>query len=633
MLTCALPAQQVFKSGVDVTQVDVTVVDRDGNPVSDLHAADFTVTVDGKPRAIVSAQFIQMAPSANEAVTVVPPGHAFSTNAQRRPGRLVALVIDQGNIRFGSERSVLKAAEGFLDRLTAADRVALLVFPAPGPVVPFTGDIARVKEGLRRVVPQARLSIQRHNIAATEALRIEDGDADTLASVIQREFGRDTSCPGEIELDARGMAPEVRQRSFDTIGALRDVFTYLNAIDGPKTMALISEGLILDQQRFAAGLPAEIEHLAAQARATVYVLRLSADAFDASEQRPFREMDQRANVMGLETIAGVTGGEMLTVVGTGVSIFDRIARETSATYLLGIETLEQDRNEKAHRLKVSVRRGRVQVRARRQLEAAAPANRPVARSADHSANEDIIAALHTPLLSTALPIRVSSYVLQDADRAKVRLLVAAEAGDAATQAVRMAVGYELRDTGGKIVASHSGPVTLRPGTNGRVEYREEFSLPPGDYTYKLAVADAAGRIGTVDHSIRARLARIDAIEAAELLLNDERDLERGTPVPVEALIVSGRLSCVIDLRTAAGALPADTQVIFELVDSDGKMVMTGPGQLASDENGVRHVVRAGLDTSTLLAGDYVAHAVLRVAGRSRGEVTRGFQVVRSPAIK
>src|SRR5258708_2364660 len=49
---------QVFRSGVDVTTIDVTVVARNGDPIRDLKAEDFTVNVDGKPRAIVSAQFV-----------------------------------------------------------------------------------------------------------------------------------------------------------------------------------------------------------------------------------------------------------------------------------------------------------------------------------------------------------------------------------------------------------------------------------------------------------------------------------------------------------------------------------------------------------------------------------------------
>ena len=111
--------------------------------------------------------------------------------------------------------------------------------------------------------------------------------------------------------------------------------------------------------------------------------------------------------------------------------------------------------------------GRVQVRAPR-VGATAIANHPVARSADHSASDDILAALHTPLLSTGLPIRVSSYVMQDADRAKVRLLLAAEAGDA-VEAVRMGIGYELRDSSGDVAVA--GPATLRPDATGAIAVR------------------------------------------------------------------------------------------------------------------------------------------------------------------
>ena len=619
------PERPLFKTGVDVTQVDVSVVDRDGNPVNDLKAADFTVTVDGKPRTIVSAQFMSYASAAGS--IAAPPHRDYATNRQTMPGRLIALVVDQGNIRFGNERSVLRAAEGFLDRLTPADRVALLTFPPPGASLAFTGDMPRVKQALRTIRGGYDLKAGLHHIASTESLAIEDGDADVLRVVAERECARnDNRCPDQIVYESRAIASQVRQRASGTVRALGEIFTFLCKIDGPKTVVWIAEGLVLDATHFPQGLPPEIEHLAGRARARIYVLRPALDAADASENRPVHAVDEPVQTVGLETIAGVTGGQMLTVVGAGASVFERVARETAGDYLLGIETLEQDRDGKRHRIKVSVRRGRLQVRARRELEASAPANQPVARSADHSAGDDLLAALRAPLLSSAVPIRVSSYVLQDPDRSKVRLMLTAELGEPSGQAVRMAVGYELRDPEGNAIAAHVAPVTLHPGADGRLLYREEFSVKPGDYTYKLATADAAGHIGTIDHSVRARLTRIDAIEAADLLLNDAAEMERGTPVPVEATIVSGTLWCGLDLRTPAGAKPDGLQVSIEIVDRGGRQAMTAAAQVASDENGVRHLARARLDTSRLESGDYVAHAVLSSGGRALGEITRGFRV-------
>ncbi|HEV3139083.1 MAG TPA: VWA domain-containing protein, partial [Vicinamibacterales bacterium] len=345
--------QQVFRSGVEITTIDVTVIARNGDPVPDLKAEDFTVTVDGKPRTIVSAQFVGVSDSSSvqfrPGTTAPPPARSgVSSNSNRggaRP-RLIVLLVDQGNIRMGAERSVLKAAEGFLDRLLPTDRVALITIPI-GPVVAFTGDRDRVKSGLRRIVGDYRLPEIRHNIAATESLLIEDGEAEVLAKVIERECAaRDAGCPQEIELEARGMAPQIRTRGLDTVRALSDAFVFLKTIDGPKTVAMISEGLILDQQRFPSGLPPEVEQLAVEARATVYVLRLHQEDFDAQDVKPMRAIDSTAQTAGLETVAGATGGEVLTVVGTGASIFERITRELSGQYLLGIETSDRDRDGK-----------------------------------------------------------------------------------------------------------------------------------------------------------------------------------------------------------------------------------------------------------------------------------------------
>src|SRR5689334_3428245 len=44
----------VFKSGVDVIRLDVTVIDKDRKPVRNLLAENFTVLENGKPQRIVA---------------------------------------------------------------------------------------------------------------------------------------------------------------------------------------------------------------------------------------------------------------------------------------------------------------------------------------------------------------------------------------------------------------------------------------------------------------------------------------------------------------------------------------------------------------------------------------------------
>lgn len=66
MLPALLVAQQsatkppVFRTGVELLTVDVTVVDADGRQVTDLSPAEFSVEIEGDPRAVVSADYVPL---------------------------------------------------------------------------------------------------------------------------------------------------------------------------------------------------------------------------------------------------------------------------------------------------------------------------------------------------------------------------------------------------------------------------------------------------------------------------------------------------------------------------------------------------------------------------------------------
>jgi len=55
----AVGNRHTFTAGVDLVTVDVSVVDNTGRPVRGLGVEDFELKVDGEPRRIVSAQFVQ----------------------------------------------------------------------------------------------------------------------------------------------------------------------------------------------------------------------------------------------------------------------------------------------------------------------------------------------------------------------------------------------------------------------------------------------------------------------------------------------------------------------------------------------------------------------------------------------
>ena len=145
-----------------------------------------------------------------------------------------------------------------------------------------------------------------------------------------------------------------------------------------------------------------------------------------------------------------------TSIGTGDSIFERIASQTSAYYLLGVEEAAGDRDGKRHRIDVEVRRRDVTLHSRRAfvLSSAADARR--------TPEENLADALRSPFAVAELPLRATTFVTQDPDSDKVRLMVAAEVGAAGAMPAEYTLGYALIDRDGKVVGAFSERKALTP---------------------------------------------------------------------------------------------------------------------------------------------------------------------------
>ena len=89
-----------FRSGVEVVTVDVGVVDKQGRPLQGLTAADFVVTVAGRPRRVVTAEFVER-PAPLPAGAPRPEAALISTNQGGGTGRLFAFIVDQNTLDIG----------------------------------------------------------------------------------------------------------------------------------------------------------------------------------------------------------------------------------------------------------------------------------------------------------------------------------------------------------------------------------------------------------------------------------------------------------------------------------------------------------------------------------------------------
>ena len=127
-----------FRSSVEVTTLDVTVIDSDGVPLTDLRSPDFTVRIDGKPRRVIRAEWVTLARPTTTPLPPPPPD-GYSSNQTSTTGRLIVIAIDQPNIRSDGAAGLRSAVNAFIDRLEPSDRLAAVALGG-GISTPFTPD-------------------------------------------------------------------------------------------------------------------------------------------------------------------------------------------------------------------------------------------------------------------------------------------------------------------------------------------------------------------------------------------------------------------------------------------------------------------------------------------------------------
>jgi VWFA-related protein len=410
-LCASAAAQQTphFQSSVDVTSLDVTVVDGSGHPVSDLAPGDFTVRVSGANRRVLTAQWIPLAPAPGTAAPPPPPA-GYSSNQTLVPGRLIVIAVDEPNIRAGNAGAVLRTVEDFVDRLQPADRISAISLGIGGAATPFTDDRNEIKRAIGRM-PGQSLGVARlgHNLGLSEALDIAAdtslGAGFSLNKVTGRECGglprRDRqTCIDEIENEAFTREQLAHQNTDRTLASMRQILNALKAIDAPKTLVLVSGGLVLfDEEADVLSLGA----LAAAARTSVYVLTADDLATDTSIRMSGATLSDRSLLFaGLDLLAGASRGTVLNMLGNGTATLAQVEAELSGYYLLGIESDPADKDGKRHPVNVSVNRRGLSVRSRSQILVVADAAPPSARAT-------VTAGLMSPLILSGLPLRVATF--------------------------------------------------------------------------------------------------------------------------------------------------------------------------------------------------------------------------------
>ena len=635
-MSAALAAQTAqqrptFRSGVDLIEVDVTVVDGDSYPIRDLQASDFTVTVDGESRRVVRAQFISLRPP-EEAERAFPPAAEdifFSSNTDQTPGRLVLIAVDEASMLFGEGRHVMRAAGEFVDSLSPADRVGLVAIPH-GVHIDFTSDHDRVRravEGLSGLGMRRRPELLQ--IGLGEAYRIaEFNDRGTEIVVARRLCGDDAeddiSCLEYVRKISRNIVQDTRYDSGNARRGLESLLGTMRELEGPNTLVWISGGFVIDDQLSLL----EIKKRAAASRTTLYVMMVDEPLIDMS-QGSFQETardDRRKKEEGLLALAVFTGARLMRAHFNPGPLFERIERELSGYYLLGVQSRPTDRDKERRGIKVSVAREGVRVRARPEISF-------TAEDAHQSVDERLARMLRSPIATQELPVLVATYAHRDSQSEQMRVFVAVDVAGGVSSPLRF--GVVLRDSEGTAVWTRQQQVAAEPTqpSNGPViETSFQMRVKPGRYALRLAVVDATGQRGSVEHPIRAQVRSAGPLSVGDLVVADQSSVESGgVQAPVEARVSGDRLVVYMELYADSPAVWERTTVHIGVADS-----ATSPARAQTtvtfdgSDDALRRVVLADVAVAELPPGRYVARARVVYDSGEVAQLHRPFWITDSP---
>lgn len=631
LMAVSMTAQQpTFRSGVDLVTVDAAVHDDDGRPVETLRAEDFRLEVDGRERPIASAQFVRQADAERGAaapVALLASAAHYSSNEGVDEGRVIVVAVDEPHIRRLEGRHALVAATRFIESLPESDRVGVVGL-TNADTLTLSRDRAALRTTLERLTGIGDPMTQQLNLGISEALEIAEGSRARLADAVLRECGRSLTeyvsaariaddaggrdaCPEQVEQESRAIAQFAHMQAGVSIGALQAVIARLKDLPGPKTVVLVSEGMIVDPRRV------DLSELAAQAQAarvTIYGLQLEIPTFEAAQERvsPTASRDLHVRHDGVVRIAGAARGAVFRQVGTDPKPFERITREITGYYLLAFEARAGDRDGRPHRIRVSLARGR-----RGQLRSRTGFTLPPATAAARGA--ELTALLRSLTLVTELPLRVATYAYAEPSARAVRVVISAEAGSASTPSGTW-LGFVLVDSNRVIAAT-----ATHQASAGRYSFSAVVS--PGTYVLRAAAIDPLGRQGSVERAFRVHPGAANELHVGDLMLAPPPASPKD---PLEPFVdrVSGA-SVIAYLETqSSGSAPRPDGFRVHITRSGSEVAIATGRSSVSVRDGDWAMARTFVPIANLAPGSYVARAEILSGGTVVARTARPFTIVR-----
>jgi len=191
--------------------------------------------------------------------------------------------------------------------------------------------------------------------------------------VVRRECPGEVDCPSHVLNEVASLAPHLENQADSSLGGLDELLRGLAGIPGRKAVILVSAGVLVSDRRDGrpdvGDLSRVMGQTAARANASVYTVQIepTTSTAVAASRLPIVPSNRDRQMLGnwLDEFSTTAGGSRIYVpVGGGAFAFQRVLRETSAHYLLGVQPEESDRDGRPHQLRVKVERAGVTVHGR-----------------------------------------------------------------------------------------------------------------------------------------------------------------------------------------------------------------------------------------------------------------------------
>jgi VWFA-related protein len=511
MLTAAAPARAAgqsdavqaptFRSGVDVTMIDVSVLDRDRRPITGLTAGDFTVLVDGQPRPVVSLKAVELAPPARPAaawVRDVAPDVVANTHPS---GRLIAILIDDASMEEdGDQRAVKKTrdvAKAAIDALGPDDLAAVLFAKNAHSSQEFTTD----RRSLRAAVDEAPLFAAVKDPPPGFKELQQNGDCYCRLCPLQA-LGRLAdalrSLPGERKIVLYiSIGPVVANPAF-----------FMNAdfrLDDRVTYNCMIQKQELINDAFAKAALANVTIDTVDSRGFV-VGQIGGSALGAEASTSMLLNPDTMRVDALRAIAENTGGRAVVHDNDMDAAVPALLDESSSYYLLGVDTGTPRDDGHFHPIKVQVRRPGAEVRARSGFYAPTAKERTAMTLAAGSDGAALDAAIDRVVPKADVPLAASTAPFLGADSKPFLAIVLgiAEPGSLASTGIRrervLVTARAFGPEDGKEKGSAGGALdlTVNPRADQRAAYEVLLKMPlaPGRYALRMGaqIGDVTGSV-------------------------------------------------------------------------------------------------------------------------------------------